>query len=441
MLSIVKADTLAVKLKEKLQSISIELLAIQSGFVRRKPRKIGPLNFLLGFFIMVLTGGNSLSTLATTIGLLSGYCISKQAVDKRIQAPLIKFLEGVLAASLSFSIRLNESLYDNVFKSFRRIFVQDSTSIALPSKLSSYFPGSGNDSQGQSASMKIQSIFELASERFFHFGISAFTKNDQRAAGDILPLLQAGDLIIRDLGYFSLSVFRQIHFKAAYFLSRLKYGVTLYEADGQPPLDLLNKLKKYGQLDIDSCLGSKEKLPVRLIAIPVPEAVAAERRRKYKSKASRDRRLNPSKEHLALLGWDLFITNVAREVLTAKQVTKIYNLRWRIESIFKSWKSHFNLTNVPKANVVRVTSFVYAMLIFITIFQTFVHIRLYKETLSKNKKQLSLLKLSRFFREQIWAIVLFGLKPEVLEKQILYHCTYESRTDRQNHAQKTMALS
>ena len=79
MFSLRKADTLAVKLKEKLQSISIDRLAKQSGFVRRKPRKIKPLNFILSFFIMVLTGGYSLTTFATTIGLLSG---CREAVDE-----------------------------------------------------------------------------------------------------------------------------------------------------------------------------------------------------------------------------------------------------------------------------------------------------------------------------------------------------------------------
>ncbi|MFQ5825696.1 MAG: IS4 family transposase [bacterium] len=440
MLSIRKADTLAVKLKEKLQSISIDQLAVKSGFVRRKPRKIRPLNFILGFFIMVLSGGSSLSTFATTIGLLSGCCISKQAVDKRINEPLIKFLELVLGASLSHSVRLKlESIYDNVFTLFNRVFVQDSTTIPLPSKLAEYFPGSRNYTQVQSATMKIQSIFDLATERFFHFGINSFTKNDQRASVDILPFIQAGDLVIRDLGYLIISVLRQIQSKGAYFLSRLKYGLVLHQVDGTTRIDLLKMLKKHGQLDIDVLLGVEEKLPVRLIAIPVPDDVAAERRRKYK--ANRDRRLNPSKEHLALLGWDIFITNVDYKILNTKQVADIYKLRWRIEIIFKSWKSHFCLANVPKANVFRVKSYVYALLIFITTFQTYVFARLYKDSLSKNSKQLSLIKLSKFFREQIWAIILFFQIPEKLEEQIYYHCTYESRQDRQNYAQKTRALS
>jgi hypothetical protein len=52
-------------------------------------------------------------------------------------------------------------------------------------------------------------------------------------------------------------------------------------------------------LDIDVCVGAKEKLRARLVAIPLPEEVAAERRRK--AKANRDRRLKPSQERLAVI--------------------------------------------------------------------------------------------------------------------------------------------
>ena len=44
----------------------------------------------------------------------------------------------------------------------------------------------------------------------------------------------------------------------------------------------------------------------------VSEQVAAERRRK----AKKDRRNNPRKHHLALLGWNIFTTNVDRQQLT-----------------------------------------------------------------------------------------------------------------------------
>jgi hypothetical protein len=146
------------------------------------------------------------------------------------------------------------------------------------------------------------------------------------------------------------------------------------------------------------------------------------------------------------LGWEIFITNVARDVFTAEQIAEIYDLRWRIEIVFKSWKSHFSLTDVPRASAIRVQSYIYAMLIFIAMFQTYMYVRLYQAHYQKNSQQLSLLKLTRFFKEQIWAIILFfqtpeELTPQKLLEQIFYHCVYEARTDRRNYTEKVAALS
>lgn len=429
-----KADKLAVQLKQKLQLLSINKIAIDSGFVKRKPRKIKPLELLLGFFIICLTGGNSLSALATALGLLSGCCISKQAIDKRINESLIKFLESVLAKTLSNNIGLK---YKKSLRSkFKRILVQDSTNIPLDSKLAEHFPGSVNQSNKKIAILKIQAIFDLLTEQFCQFSTSPYTKNDQKASPDILDFITAGDLIIRDLGYFVLSVFKKIIQAGAFFLSRLRCDVLIYELNGNTQIDLLKLLKKHGQLDIDVLIGAKEKLPVRLVAMPVSEKIAAERRRKMK----RDCRNNPSKQHLALLGWNIFITNVGREQLNVEQIEKLYGCRWRIEIIFKSWKSHFNIKNVPTASVIRVLSYIYAMLIFITIFQTYLFVNMYNKINKSNSNQLSLLKLSKFCKDQIWAVMLFFNNPKIVEKQILYHCLYEKRNDRINYLQQITEL-
>ena len=202
---------------------------------------------------------------------------------------------------------------------------------------------------------------------------------------------------------------------------------------------LLKALQKSGRLDIELRAGREEQLPVRLVALPVPEAVAAERRRK--ANTSRDRRLNLSKEHLALLGWEIFITNIPSERLTAGQIADLYDLRWRIEIVFKTWKSHFHLTNVPEASAVRVKSHIYAMLIFITLFQTEVYQRLSCDqghSAQQDDRPLSMLKLAQFFTEQLWAIV--SQPSETVLKHMRYHCVYERRTDRRNQVQKMSLL-
>ena len=176
-----------------------------------------------------------MSTFAATLGLISQRRISKQAIDKRIKQPLIQFLETVLAKILSHNIALK---YKHSLKSkFNRIIVNDSTTIQLDDKLSEYFPGNINQSKKKTAILKIQAFFDLLSEQFCCLNFSPYTKNDQKASPDILTIVKPGDLIIRDLGYLVLPVFNQIRSLGAYFLSRLKYNVSIFDSKHHTQID------------------------------------------------------------------------------------------------------------------------------------------------------------------------------------------------------------
>ena len=104
---------------------------------------------------------------------------------------------------------------------------------------------------------------------------SGFTRNDQRASPDILALLRPGDLVIRDLGYFVLSVFEAIGKRGAFFLSRYRYGTILLDPLTLHPIPLAKVLKKQGFFDAHVLLGVEAKVPVRVVAVAVPEAAAA----------------------------------------------------------------------------------------------------------------------------------------------------------------------
>lgn len=438
MLPVRKADVLTLQVTEQLQHEFIDTLASQTGFVKRKPRKITPMNFLSAFFITVLSGSRSLSSFAETLGLLSNTCISKQAVHKKMTPTLVEFLERVLEKVLATNIRMETTVQSHLANNFNRVLLQDSTTIKLNPKLACYFPGGKNQSGQISSAMKIQAVYDLLRESFYSFDISGFTKNDQSASPDILSIVSKGDLIIRDLGYFVLSVLKKLSIMGVFFCSRLQHNVSIFKADGVTPFNLYDNLKKHAILDINVVVGAKDRVPVRLVAVPVPENIAAERRRKAKN--PRDCRCNHSKEYLALLGWDIFILNIDRELLNTKQIAKLYRLRWRIEIIFKTWKSHFHITDVPNASLMRVKSYILGMLIVITSFHKNYYSLLMKSRLVENSNQLSLLKLSKFYNDQLWALVLFRHEPERIENQMLYHCRYESRKKRLNHAQMVMAL-
>ncbi|MDP2886816.1 MAG: IS4 family transposase [Ignavibacteria bacterium] len=419
-----------------LQEDVVTTFAIESGFMRRKPRKIDPKTFLLAFCIMVLQGGKSLSSLAMAVGMLKGIRVSKQAIDQRVNEACVRYLERVLAHAIAQKIN---TCCPRVSSVFSRVLLHDSTTVRVPSQLADEFPGSSNGKGKDISLVKIQTVYDALRERFCYFWISPFTTNDQKIATTMLEYVHQGDLVIRDLGYFVLRALALIQHKGAFFITRLRHGIVLYDLHSEKRVNLFRMLKRHRRLDMTVIVGTEEKLTVRLVALPVDPAIAAHRRRILR--ANRDRRLNPSKEHLALLGWNLFLLNTDVDTLPAEDVVALYGLRWRIETIFKAWKSNFHLAALPRASAVHLRAYLYAFFLFVTLFHAVIFSQYNTRSLSKYNRPLSLLKLSRIFREQFWAITLYISRPAALFDQISYHALYEKRDDRLNYHQKVAALT
>jgi hypothetical protein len=237
------------------------------------------------------------------------------------------------------------------------------------------------------------------------------------------------------LGYSSLAVFRDIGAAGAFFLTRWSHKIALFLPDGRR-FDLLKHLRKYGSFDGQVLAGAQEKLPVRLVATPVTERVAAERRRKLLH--SRDKRLNPDQTHLALLGWSIFLTNVSPQVWDTWTVGLAYVVRWRIEIIFKSWKTHFKIHAFDHPTPTEVEALLSARLVHITLFHADFFNPLCDLVYAPAERHLSLLKTSDLFR--IWRLLKIDIDEELLLQQAQQHCLYEKRKKRTNHGQFMKSL-
>ena len=402
-------------------------MARRSGFLKRQPRKISLTDFLLALVALSAEAVLSLERIAGVISLIAHVSYTKQALHKRLNAQVEKFLAQVATALFG---QLSQDLHtQRWFRPFRRVLLHDSTVQALPGRLAKLFPGSGNQRRKPSASLKIQFVTDLQRATLVQCSLSGFTRNDQAAAPDILTVAQAGDLILRDLGYFACAVLAILGLRGAYFLSRYKHGVGICDLAGQP-LDLEAELRTYGRVDREVLLGA-EQVRVRLVALPVPEAVA--NRRRHKARANRDGRKPPSRAHLFLMGWNLFVTNVSRGVWPAQALASLYRLRWRIEMIFKAWKSHLGLRqfNARSANLVRLS--VMTKLLFCLLIYRFCNAL---ELLGDGQRHVSLLRLARIIGQCacLFAAALLGITPEEwLDYQLVHHMYYEKRKDRKNY--------
>jgi hypothetical protein len=410
-------------------------LARGCGFVRRALRKFDLPGFVLSSMILALQQACSLRQQAILAGIFTATTISKQALHKRLARPAALFLQGCLAAAIGFKLAGKLACRP---AAFGRILLQDSTCIALPAALASLFPGPANQSAKPQACLRIQCLYDLLTERFVSFALSPFTRNDQAAASDLLPLLQPRDMVLRDLGYFTLDSLKTIAAKGAFFLSRLRYGPTLFCPKTARPIDLSTILRPGATLDAEFLLGQREKLPLRLLAFALPPKIAEERRRK--ARANRDKRLSHSEHYLHLLGWNIFVTNASQDQLPLAIAAKLYRLRWRVEILFKAWKSHLGLHHVSKLGKHQVEALVYGLLLFAVLMHH--HTPLADEPTEDRASPhrpppLSLLRLAQFFGSWLLPLLLAQLHPDHflqrLREQIYAHCRYERRR-RKNYA-------
>lgn len=410
-------------------------LAQQCGFTCRKARKLTPLLFVQATVLLVSQSVVSFRRWAVLVGVLGQLCLSKQALWERITPRAVAFLQAVLAHVLHRRLVGTVAAPPAALATFPRVLIQDSTTLKLSPKLASAFPGSRNQCGAAHGQLKIQSLYDLRGQRFVSFSLSGFNRNDQAAAPDVLAVARAGDLVLRDLGYFVLATFQQIAQAGAFFLSRLRLDTTLRDARTGQALDLLGTLKRQGRLDREVLLGVAQ-LRVRVVAVKLPEAVAAERRRK--AKQNRDQRWRPSARHLALLGWAIFVTNVSREIWSAQTVAQVYGLRWRIETIFKAWKSHFRLTEVPRGAAAQLEAMIYARLIFVTVFaQTCAGAAAYSGNAESPRQ--SLLQWAGLIGDFFLVLCLEAWRRPLHEsflRQLDYHGRYERR--RRKHFGETL---
>lgn len=414
-----------------LASVEIEELSATHKFRIRRGGKISATMLIESFILMMQSGLSSYWQWAVCISGVTGTLLTKQAIFNRMGPAWTNTVKALVAKVVSQQGGIHAT--EAVFKGFSAVWLQDSSSFHLPDALATKFKG--NLSRGKQKSIaKLNLVVNLLTGRCPVMRLDSYTLNEQQLSDSILDVARAGDLVIRDLGYFVLNVFTKLATNGVFYLSRLKHGVYLFSLDGKK-VCLLELLSGKDILDIKLLCGSEERLPVRLIAIKLDEQQTAERVRK--AKKDRDKRLNHSSEYYTLLGYIVFITNVNEDIWQAVQVGQAYRCRWNVEILFKSWKSGLKAASlIPEArtNTHRVESYLYMMLLYLAWFHLRVFAPLRWAVYRETGRHLSIIKAALWAANNIsW---FFNDCTHKIEREIKHHCTYEKRDDRLNAMQK-----
>jgi hypothetical protein len=389
---------------------TIEQTARRTGFVRRTSKITGKVFLALVTFGLWSNAKTTLSQLAAKMRHFSDHqAVSAEAIHQRMNKRAVAFLQDLIQQALAKIQALEHPCHDGVFEFFSKVYIADSTGFELPACLKNLFPGSGGSASVAGA--KIQLVWEYQQSRFAHFALTPLNLPDQKYVDQVVALAQKGCLFIFDLGYFKINAFALISKAGAYFLSRLNHQTHLYEgaAPGVSPLDVVKCLKEttFEIIEKEILIGEKERVPSRLIAVRLPDHIVNERRRMAKRKA-KEKGYTPTEAHLFLLGWNLFITNVPSVIWTPETVVKAYPIRWQIELIFKSWKSHCHLAAINAKKKETVLCYLYGRILLVLLTYT-----LYPQVRSalwiKKHRELSLLKFVSHFQAlaNSWMQVIF----------------------------------
>jgi len=375
-----------------------------------------------------LKGSPSYNDLMSRFDTLYHISASKQALWKKVNASCVLFFQAVLAQIIKTKIPTHEIQNVKALGKYKRVIIQDSTIIKLPCRLFQMFSGVANQHDSV-CNARIQGVYDLLSGCFLHFSIDPYSKNDFLAAPE-LELHQA-DLVLRDRGYFTNDEIKRHNDLGADCIYRHKTKVLYVDPFTGKPVQLMTLLERNIYLDMEVCLNDKEHTKVRLLAAPVSQQVADNRRRRAKKEMKGH---NPHAKVLKLMAWTIFITNIPSSEAGFSQLLKMYSFRWHIEIIFKIWKSHLQFAKVHNVSYFQFQVLLTARLIMIVLCTHHLFVPYYFNISQGYNRDLSMMKFMIYLTKNPEKIteLLQDLNRSAKTLAIIYHklikyCAYDKR--------------
>lgn len=333
------------KVSETYSASHLDVLARQTGFSQRTS-KLTPEMFCDSVIYREIAGDKiSLNDQCVILRHRYGVEIKKQSLDERYNESAVDLLKELLKDQLEsqlVSIADKKDL-SPLLTRFTSVKVKDSTRFQVPANLKDQYPGSGGGSS--EAGVHVQFEFDLLSGKICDIGFTDAKHQDNTDAKEKLDSIRPGELILRDLGYFSFQALEHIHNQQAYYITRRPSTMVLYHAENGKKINydtLHTRLKNSRAEVMEIPVITTQGLPTRLIVERLPKKQFAERMANAKEVARRKGR-KLSKKYISRARLNMFLTNIPAGWIEAKQVRKLYRLRWQIELCFKAWKSFYYL--------------------------------------------------------------------------------------------------
>ncbi|HFK1743107.1 TPA: IS4 family transposase, partial [Bacillus cereus] len=197
-----RLNLFAQELQYFLSPVVLQDIAKQVGFVQRSSKYPAKELIALCVWLSQEIASTSLTQLCSQLEVSTGVLMSSEGLNQRFNPAAVTFLREVFTSLLTQKLCSNHSLSAHIISTFNRIRILDATVFQLPDQFATDYQGSGGSSN--KAGVKIQLEYDLLSGQFLNVQLGPGKNNDKTYGTICLETVEAGDLCLRDLGYFDL---------------------------------------------------------------------------------------------------------------------------------------------------------------------------------------------------------------------------------------------
>jgi putative transposase len=362
--------------------------AHETGFVQRR-RKVDPVTFFWALVFGFATGRER-----TLAGLRRSYHrvadeIAPSSFYKRFNTSLAAFFQRAVCYALEHLGLDHGPALQGHFASFRDLMLVDSSLIQVHDLLQGVFRGTRKTAP---ATAKAQVVLSVRGAGRSSIQFTGERTNDGRTLV-IGPWVEQ-KLLVFDLGFFVYPLFHAITENHGFFVSRVKRHINLQIDAVRTPAHA----SSVGQRLRDAIQTWTEPVVDLDVRVPIHRTKYG----RYSERMTRPYRV-VAVRHPESGAYHLYMTNVPTARLAADAVPAVYAARWHIELLFKEWKSHYHLTDLPSSKRAIVETLLHA-----TVLTLIVSRRLASELRRR------VATAARRVRPQRWAALIESLAADLL---------------------------
>lgn len=362
-----------------------------SGFVQRRTARLdGPTFVQMCVLGWLHTASASYSQLNHVVASL-GIEVRNQAIEERFGPASSRLLRQLLEEAAGQLVQ-GQAVGTTLFEHFAGgVYLQDGTVVSLPHELSSQWRGSGGPAGSNASGLRIQARWEMRCGGLHGLWMQQARESERHGPAIDTPY-PPDSLRIVDTAYLSYADMRAASQSRHFWITGVKADMLFRDGQGRwwnLTEWLASQPAEAQEVDVWVQAGKTAQVPVRLIALRLPAEVRQRRKqrarhtverrahskgvqrcgrrpkrgsgRQPRQRARKHRKVSVRKQ--SQLDWLLVLTNVADQVLNARQVVALMRLRWQIELFWKLYKQQGRIDTWRSGKPQRILSELYAKLL------------------------------------------------------------------------------